>query len=293
MEILIVDGGSTDETQTIVRSWSERSPQIRLLHNKDKFTPFALNLGIEQALGKYVLIASAHSSFSSGYLEGLLSAIKSTAADAVGGIMQTRPRQPSNKSEAFAYCLSHKFGVGNSTFRTGTDRATEVDTVPFGLYLKETLVKIGSYNTQLIRNQDIEMSKRLIASGGRILLIPSVTCTYYSRESWRAFVKNAFENGKWNILTVKITKKWSSLSLRHFIPLFFLLSLLLPLGLAFVNGNLAFLILLPLAPYLGLLVHFSRSSKASAFAWRMIGFFSLHLAYGAGSFVALLTPRKS
>ena len=41
--------------------------------------------------------------------------------------------------------------------------------------------------------------------------------------------KNNFGNGKWNILTVYYTKQMKSLSIRHFVPLLFLLSLIVPL----------------------------------------------------------------
>ena len=82
---------------------------------------------------------------------------------------------------------------------------------------------------RLVRNQDIELNKRILRGGGKIYILPDTYCTYLARETWKALSKNNYGNGKWNILTVYYTKMFSSLSIRHFIPLIFLLSLIVPL----------------------------------------------------------------
>ena len=98
---------------------------------------------------------------------------------------------------------------------------TEVDTVPFGCYRKEVFTKYGLYNTKLVRNQDIELNKRIKRGGGKIYLIPDTYCVYYAREKYREIIKNNYLNGKWSILTVYITKTFNSLSVRHFVPMIF------------------------------------------------------------------------
>ena len=66
------------------------------------------------------------------------------------------------------------FGVGNSDFRTGVNAVKEVDTVPFGCYKKEVFEKYGYYDERLVRNQDIELNKRIVNGGGKIYLVPDV-----------------------------------------------------------------------------------------------------------------------
>ena len=70
-----------------------------------------------------------------------------------------------SKTLAIKEVLSNRFGVGNSTFRLGVDKAVNVDTVPFGCWRREVFEKYGDYDERLIRNQDIELNKRIIRGG--------------------------------------------------------------------------------------------------------------------------------
>ena len=141
------------------------------------------------------------------------------------------------------------------------------------------------------RNQDIELNKRIIRGGGKIIIIPDTYCTYHARETFKALAKNNFGNGKWNILTLFYTKEMRSLSLRHFVPLIFLLSLVIPsiLGIlwhwAFVISALALLsYFLAIGTVSATLV----ISKGYNFYYLLASFSTLHFSYGWGSLIAIL-----
>jgi len=99
-----------------------------------------------------------------------------------------------------------------------------------------------------INNQDIELSKRILKKGKDIYLVPSVSCNYYARESYGGIAKNNFRNGYWNLLTGYITRNPESLSIRHFVPLGFILSLFVSLliGLSWLPGIFTFIGILTL-----------------------------------------------
>jgi hypothetical protein len=185
--------------------------------------------------------------------------------------------------------LSSKFGVGNSDFRVGVDRPKEVDTVPFGCYRKEVFEQYGYYDERLVRNQDIELNKRILSHGGKIYLVPDVACTYYARENFIDLAKNNFENGKWNVLTAYYTKTFSSLGLRHFIPLLFILSILLPMLGAIVYPRLLFWSIASLISYFALviIVSFKLDDSKTNIVYLVSAFVVLHFSYGAGSLVGL------
>ena len=112
-----------------------------------------------------------------------------------------------------------------------------------------------------------------------------------ARETWKALAKNNYGNGKWNILTVYYTKTFSSLSLRHFIPLLFLLSLIVPLFLAFIWWPFALVSAASLLAYTALLSAVSAKlavQKHLNFCYLLVTFFVLHLSYGWGSLVGIL-----
>jgi len=294
MELILVDGGSSDMTVAIVEEYQERYSSIKLLHNPKKFTPISMNIGIEASEGEYIFIISAHAEYQSEYFTILVEEIKRLDANCVGGILSTKVKNSNPKSNSIREILTHHFGVGNSDFRTGGAEVKEVDTVAFGCYNKETFEKYGLYDERLIRNQDIELNKRIINGGGKIYLIPSVKANYYARENFKDLIKNNFSNGKWNILTAYYTKTINSLSLRHFIPLIFILSLILPIFLSFININFLWLTILSLGSYLALVIMISIKlvNSKNSFFYLVSAFLTLHLSYGFGSLVGIFSTIK-
>jgi GT2 family glycosyltransferase len=258
-------------------------------------------MGVHAAQGTYILISSAHASFDYGYIGTLISAMSQYAdAIAVGGVMETKVKNSTAMSESIRTVLMHPVGVGNAKFRTGVSDVLSVDTVPFGLYRAQELKAVGGYDERLIRNHDMELSKRLLRNGGKIYLTPMARCTYYARETFRAMAKNNFNNGKWNLKTVYITQTFSSLSLRHFIPMLFLGSWTLPLILSLITWNpwwslASFGVLIAYTGVLTAVSWRARNGKNKVFMV-LVGFKLLHFSYGLGSLIGLLslpfTSRK-
>lgn len=292
MELLLCDGMSKDRTREIISKYQGKYPWIQLLDNSKRIAPCAMNVGIEAAKGDIIMRLDAHASYQPDYFSVLVGGIKRLHADNVGTVCKTDVLNKTPKTLAIREVLGNKFGVGNSAFRTGIDKEQEVETVPFGCWPREVFEKYGKYDERLVRNQDIELNKRIVRGGGKIYILPDTYCTYLARETWSALAKNNYGNGKWNILTVYYTKTLSSLSLRHFIPLLFLLSLLVPLLLAFIWWPFALISGVSLVAYTSLLSTVSLKlsiNKYLNFFYLLVTFFVLHLSYGLGSLVGIFS----
>jgi len=291
LEILLIDGMSKDKTRDIVADYISKYPFIRIIDNPDKIVPCAMNRGIAASKGDIIMRLDAHASYQPDYFSVLVKGLIRLHADNVGTVCKTDVLNKTPKTLAIREVLGNKFGVGNSTFRTGIDKEQEVETVPFGCWPKDVFEKYGKYDERLVRNQDIELNKRIIRGGGKIYILPDTYCTYLARETWRALAKNNYGNGKWNILTVYYTKLFSSLSIRHFIPLLFVLSLIIPLLLALIWWPLALVSAASLLAYTGLLSIVSLKlavKKKLKFFYLLATFFVLHLSYGWGSLVGII-----
>jgi len=294
LEIFVVDGCSSDATQSLVHDFIKKYNFIKILVNKKKIAPTAMNLGIKASSGDYIFVISAHAKYTHDYFKVLVKAINQLNADCVGPVLVTEVKVNTQKANSIKKILSHKFGVGNASFRTGSSKIKSVDTVAFGCYKREVFNKYGLYDERLVRNQDIELNKRIIRGGGKIYLIPDVQCIYYARETFLSLANNNFSNGKWNLLTAYYTKTLDSLSIRHFIPLVFILSLLLPFLLSFLNINFLWIFILSLGSYLALVIISSLKSKDSEnnFFYLVVSFLVLHLSYGFGSLVGIFSTLK-
>ena len=178
--------------------------------------------------------------------------------------------------------LSSKFGVGNSQFRVAS-LSGYVDTVPFGAFRREVFQKYGGYDERLIRNQDNEMNYRIRKSGGKIYLANDIKFTYYCRDTIKGISDMAFSNGMWNIVTMRLCP--GAMSLRHFVPLLFLLSIFVLCLLGTVYEAFFWLLLIDLCAYIILDFLFSRKAagtiKEAAMLLALFPIF--HFSYGIGS----------
>jgi len=294
MEVFVVDGMSQDKTREIVQEYREKYSFIHLLENVDSYTPIGMNLGIDASKGEYIFILSAHAQYGHDYFIQLVENIEKLNADCVGGVLITDIKNKNKKSSSIKEVLMHKFGVGNASFRIGSKEIKSVDTVAFGCYRISTFEKYGLFDEKLIRNQDIELNKRIINGGGKIYLIPEVKCTYYARENFSALATNNYSNGFWNILTAYYTKTLNSLSLRHFIPLLFVLSLVVPLGISLVFPKILWIAVFSLVSYLSLviIISFRLKNSSNTIGYLIVSFLTLHLSYGLGSLMGIFSVIK-
>lgn len=291
LEVLLVDGMSSDRTREIIAEYVVRAPFLRLLDNPDRIVPCAMNRGIAESRGEVLMRLDAHTYYPTNYFSAITARLREYDAEDVGCVCRTDVLNKTPKTLAIREVLSNRFGVGNSAFRTGIDGVQEVDTVPFGCWPRRVFEKYGLYDTRLVRNQDIELSKRIVNGGGRIIIIPDTYCTYMARETFGALARNNYGNGKWNILTVFYTGNMRSLSLRHFIPLCFVLGLLIP-AVAGVFWHPAWWLCAVVAgAYLLALGTVSlrlAAGKKLNFFYLIRSFVTLHVSYGCGSLAALL-----
>jgi glycosyltransferase involved in cell wall biosynthesis len=289
LEVLFVDGMSEDRSVEILQGYIKEYPYIRLLKNEAKIVPPAMNMAIKEAKGEYICRLDAHASYPSNYLSILLFWSQKLDADNVGAIWRTMSRGETTMAKAIAFVMADKFGVGDSLFRIGLKEVKEVDTVPFGFYKKEVFERIGLYDTRLVRVQDLELNKRLKASGGRIYLIPEVELVYYSRDTLGSFIKNRFLTGKWVILASFFTNSLNTLNFRHFIPLLFItlqlfLLFLSLFSLDFLWGVVGILALYSIILTTRALV-IQKSLKKALYS--LIAYMALHLSYGIGSWAGI------
>ena len=142
MEVLVVDGGSTDQTRDILADYSSENPIVRMVDNPHRLKPHALNIGIRNAKGDIVIRMDAHALYDKHYVSRSVRYLDEYKADNVGGIRKTISANSSVLSRSIAASISNPFAAGNATYRTGAKGFRWVDTVFGGCYRQEIFRKI-------------------------------------------------------------------------------------------------------------------------------------------------------
>jgi len=289
-EILVVDGESTDQTKQIINCYCQRYHFIHILENKKRITPVALNIGIKNAKGDIIIRMDAHAEYRPDYVLKCVSYLEEYNADNVGGIIITLPMESGFMGKSIVAALSSKFGVGNSTFRTGSNEPKWVDTVFGGCYRKELFDRIGLFNEELSSTQDMEFNLRLKKAGGKILLHPDIIANYYTRSDLSGFCRNNFRNGFWAVYPMKFVKHMP-VSLRHLIPLFFVSSIVLLPLFALAYKPFFYIFLVIVTSYVLVSLFFSFKIALKKTDWRYFltlpaVFLMIHIPYGFGSVCA-------
>jgi succinoglycan biosynthesis protein ExoA len=283
-EILVVDGMSNDGTRRILNEYADRHANLKVIDNPARITPKAFNLGIQNSRGEIISLASAHSTFSKNYISRCVEYLNKTGADSVGGPMRAVGND--YKSRAIAYAYNSPFGLGGGKAHNH-ELEGEVEGVYPGCWPRRVFERVGLFDERLIRNQDIEFEARLRKSGGRIFMTPAIKTEYYCRPDLKGLWIQNFRNGLWNVRTSRISP--GTLRLRHFVPLFFVLALLMgwmvmPLWLAMIGSYL-------------LLSFFFSLGVAMRYGLRHLPimpmiFLTLHLSYGLGTLAGILSIMK-
>lgn len=185
IEILVLDGGSTDGTREIVEDYGG---VIRLVDNPRVTAAGAMNRGIDVATGTIIVRADAHTIYAPDYVRHCVNLLLESGADNVGGPM--RAVGTNDFGRAVAAVTSSPFGVGPGRFHYSR-RREEVDTVYLGCWHIETLRALGGWDDENLQwaAEDQELNLRIRQRGGRVLLDPAITSWYFPRDNPRALAK--------------------------------------------------------------------------------------------------------
>ncbi len=283
LEVIAVDGMSTDGTSAQLLAWRERMSNLIVLDNPRKIRASALNIGIRHATGSTIVVLDAHSTYPPNYVSLCLETAKRTGAENVGGIVRPVFSTLTIAARLVAAITTHRFGVGNSRFRTST-REGWVDTVPFGCYRKELFNRIGLFDERLIRTEDNEMNSRIGEYRGKIWLNPEIVILYHNQQSLKGLFRQALRTSRWNAWTWYLAPY--AFSPRHAVPGLFAATVILATTLSVALLPIRTLVLCGAIVY-GMLALMASFQQAKQYGFWIIPilpvcFFLYHFIYGCG-----------
>lgn len=291
LEILVYDGESTDSSVAIAEEFAAARPGWAVRPNHRRIQAAAWNTGIETASGEIVGIVSGHSELGPAYVRSAVEALRRTGADMVGG--PVRPIGDSPVGEAVAIALSTPFGVGGAKHRYLTEPAV-VDTVFMGLCKRETWLRFP-FDETMVRNQDDEMSYRLLDSGGTIVCDPAIQSLYRNRSTLTGLWHQYFDYGRWKVKVLRAHPRQTRL--RHLAPIALVSTLAVGGGVGLVSPfvrRVAFAeFLLYGTATIAASVRYRDPLRPASALRLMLVYPILHVAYGLGMVAGLMQFRAA
>jgi succinoglycan biosynthesis protein ExoA len=285
LQIVVVDGGSTDDTLGVIRRQLADDDRIELLHSPRRNIPTSLNLALASARGRWLVRVDAHSVVEPDYVRLAVNRLREGSWGGVGGRKDGVGRTSAGR--AIAAAMGSRFGVGNSVYHHGT-QSQEVDHIPFGAYPVTLVRELGGWDEQLTANEDFEFDYRLRKSGRTLLFDPSIVIKWHCRQSIRDLFRQYYRYGSGKVDVARLHPE--SMSVRHAVPPLFVAYVVVG-GVLFRRHPARLLALL--APY-GLALAVAsvetgrRVESASDRARLPLAFAAMHVGSGVGFWAGLL-----
>lgn len=201
VEILVVDGNSSDKTAALVKSVAafSRHIPIRMIQNPRLLQASAMNIGIAEAKGDIVVRIDAHSTINSDYIHVGVDALSRFDAENVGGIMRVVPGAKTDIAAAIAAAVRHPFGTGRYLrWMQSQQTPIAVENASFGCFKKSFVVSNGiDFDDSLARGEDVDFNRKILGIGRKVLLVPEMKFNYFAKHDLHSLINYHLRVGAW------------------------------------------------------------------------------------------------
>lgn len=290
MQILIADGMSTDATREIINELISNYLQysVKLIDNVKQIASTGLNTALPLAQGDIIIRVDGHCEIAPDYILKCVQYLAEYDIEGVGGPIETIGE--TFTARAIAVAMSSNFGTGGAGYRTLKQGETYPDSIVFPAYKRETVIKTGLYDEELLRNQDDEYNYRIRSSGGKLLLTSEIKSQYFSRTSLTALWSQYIQYGFWKVRVLQ--KHPAQMLPRQFAPPIFVAALIFSSLSALLTPFGYYAMALVFGTYAITNLTFSiQAAKRSG--WKYLPLLPvvyaiLHISYGTGFLAGLL-----
>ena len=193
LEIIFIDNNSTDASLSILEKYKDR---IKVLNEKKQGAPAARNKGIKEASHEIIAFADADCEVDKEWLKKLVEVLaKNQNISAVGGKILSK--KPCNDIERYGEIIHDN------------EKAINFYDPPYiasgNMAIKKSLIiKVGMFDEEIVRSEDLDMFFRLNSIGYRFKYTPEAVVFHQNEKTLKGLFKEGFMHGVW---AVKVWKK--------------------------------------------------------------------------------------
>jgi len=293
INILVVDGLSSDRTAQIVSEIAKNDPRVKILKNPGQIISSGRNIGLNYSNAEYVAYLDGHCYVDPDWLETLYNAFcyyKSKCKLAGVGSTYSSPLDDSVFGKTIACSLQTFFG-GFGTAYTSDERIVQVDTVAFALYQRSILLNEQvTYNENMTQCEDTEFNYQLVKAGYYLLKHPRALVHQYRRGNPHEFYSQMVNYGEGRAKFTRMHPE--TIHWYHFLPIITIaypVLFMVVLGIfwtGLVGLDILIILLIPLLIYILIDLIYAIKMVLTINNWKgiisIIIFPLEHLGYGIG-----------
>ena len=296
IEIILVDGCSIDGTKEIMEKFALENCSfggIQILNNPGKTLPCGWNIALKAVSGDAIVRVDAHCFISDDFIELNVCNIEK-GENICGGKVVSIPAENTAWSIVVNEAENSMFGGSFATFRHA-ETVRYVDTAAFAMYRKCVFDNVGYYNEILTRTEDNEMHYRIRRAGYKFYYDPQIVSYRKTRPSFGKLLKQKYLNGYWIGRTLGIEPR--CISIYHFVPLAFVIAIILTLCLS-LSGILWPMVTLcclygAVNISISVIAALSNKEKNIYYLCLPLIFLMLHICYGVGTVIGIIQIYKN
>ncbi len=285
LEILVIDGESTDDTRGIVTDIAARDDRVKLLHNPRRWSSAARNVGVHESRGELLIVVDGHCELTGRtYLRDLASAFERTGADCLGRPQPQEIPSPSRLQNSIAVARASHLGHHPASYiYSSKEQMVPAHSVAIA-YRRNVFKRVGLFDERFDACEDVELNHRADRAGLLCYLIPRLAVGYHPRATWRGLWKQLDRYGRGRMRLFR--KHPDTFSILGFAPAGLVAFVMLSIP-SIAGGWFRWWFAGPLLAYLALLAFYSIYLAWRRKAWNCLSllpgvFLTLHLAAGFG-----------
>lgn len=289
MEIIIVDGGSSDNTIKVIKQYLDLL-QIRLFVVEKATVYQALNVALNEAKGKFFVRIDSRSEVPDNYISKCILNLKSFNAKCSGGIQVQYGVDL--KSNSIVEVLSGVFATGGAKSRIAVNSGY-VDSVYMGVYFTSDLRDFGGFEDRdKFVSEDALINKLIRDKGGLIYQDVTLKIGYPAKKNFRYLAKQYLIYGA---ARASVFKRYKILTApRQLVPLTFFFLLVNSFLLGFFNYLFLYFFIFLCSTYLLVLLGLNfapkKHSPKSSFFYRVFACIVVHFSWPVGFFLNFISP---
>jgi len=235
-EIIITDGGSTDNTLELIRSFEDAGLPVRLIREEKALPGRGRNLGIRAASSNWIAFIDAGVVPHPDWLESLQSAVKDDT-DIVYGSWEPKTEHFFDECAAIAYVQPPSIIDG---------KLMRHHFIASSLFRREILLEIGGFAEHLRSAEDILLMEAAEKGGYKIRYAPAAVVSWDLQPNlestfrrFRTYARHNIRAGLWNQWQAPVFRRYGLLAILALPALFFGSAWLLAVGVFWLTLLLA------------------------------------------------------